>query len=120
MAIPDYETLMLPLLKVIWLRKCGQVLVYDWSFGWGKQGVFKFDWGEITQRGMEPRGVVKGLNVIKEHGLSMLEVERDLVVEALGFKGRPEAFHYGVIVTASLPAHAGKDLVEVQKLSEGA
>jgi len=106
--------------RLIWLRKCGQLLVYCWSFGWGKQGVFKFDWGEITQRGMEPRGVVKGLNVIKEHGLSMLEVERDLVVEALGFKGRPEAFHDGVIVTASLSAHAGKDLVEVQKLSEGA
>ena len=69
---------------------------------------------------MESSGVVKGLNVIKEQGLSMLEVERDLAVEALGFKGSPEALHHGVIITASLPAHAGKDLVEVQKLSEGA
>jgi hypothetical protein len=40
-------------------------------------------------------------------------------VEALGFKGSPEAFHGGVIITASLPAHAGGDLVEVQKLAEG-
>jgi hypothetical protein len=69
---------------------------------------------------MEPNGVIKRLNVIKEHGLSMLEVERDLVVEALGFKGSPEAFHHSVIITASLPAHAGDDLVEVQKLTEGA
>jgi hypothetical protein len=38
----------------------------------GKEGVFKFDWGEITQRRMESDRVIKGLNVIKEHGLSLL------------------------------------------------
>jgi hypothetical protein len=40
-------------------------------------------------------------------------------VEALGLEGGPEALHGGVIVTASLPAHAGTDLAGVQELAEG-
>jgi hypothetical protein len=47
--------------RLIWLMVC-----------FGKEGVFKFDWGEITQRRMESDRVIKGLNVIKEHGLSLL------------------------------------------------
>jgi hypothetical protein len=92
-----------------------------WLVIWlGKTKSFQIRWGEITQRGTKPNGVVKGLDVIKEHGLSMLEVGGFLVVEALGLKGGREAFHHGVIITASLPAHAGDDVVEVQKLTEGA
>src|ERR1700675_210133 len=40
-------------------------------------------------------------------------------METLGFEGGPEAFHRGVIVTASLAADAWGDLVGVQKLAEG-
>jgi hypothetical protein len=85
-----------------------------------KEGVFKFDWGAITQRRMESDRVVKGLNVVKEDGLSLLEVQRDPIEEALGFKGSPEAFHSGVVKTASLSAYAGGELVEVKKLTERA
>jgi len=34
--------------------------------------VFKFDWGEITEGGMESFRVIEGLDVIKEHVLSLL------------------------------------------------
>jgi hypothetical protein len=40
-------------------------------------------------------------------------------VEALGLEGGPEALHGGVIVTASLLAHAGTDLAGVRELAEG-
>ena len=40
-------------------------------------------------------------------------------MEALSLKGGPEALHGSVIVTASLSAHAGADLVGVQELTEG-
>ena len=40
-------------------------------------------------------------------------------MEALNLEGGPEALHGGVIVTASLPAHAGADLAGVQELAEG-
>ena len=69
---------------------------------------------------MKSGGVIKGLDVIKEHGLSMLHIDRDLVVEALGLESGPETFHRGVIVTAGLAAHAGGDLVGDQELTEGA
>ena len=35
-------------------------------------------------------------------------------MEALGLECGPEALHGGIIVTASLPAHAGADLAGVQ------
>ena len=34
--------------------------------------VFKFDWEEVTEGRMKSGRVIKGLDVIKEHGLSML------------------------------------------------
>ena len=40
-------------------------------------------------------------------------------MEALSLEGGPEALHGGVLVTASLPAHAGADLAGVQELAEG-
>ena len=51
--------------------------------------------------------------------LSLLYIEWDLVVEALSLECGPEALHGSVIVTASLSAHAGADLVGVQELTEG-
>jgi len=81
--------------------------------------VFKFDWREVTEGRMESNRVIEGLNVIKEHGLSVLKVAWDLALEALGFEGSPEAFHGGVIITASLAAHAWGDLVREQELAKG-
>ena len=81
--------------------------------------VFVFDWGEVAEGRMESYRVVKGLDVVKEGGLGLLEVKGDLVVEALSLEGGPEALHGSVIVTASLPAHAGADLAGVQQLAEG-
>ena len=40
-------------------------------------------------------------------------------MEALRLEGGPEALHGGIIVTASLPAHASADLAGVQQLAEG-
>lgn len=80
--------------------------------------VFKFDWREVTEGRMESSRVIEGLDVIKEHGLSLLEVAWDLAMEALGFEGGPKAFHRGVIITASLAAHAWGDLVGEQKLAK--
>ena len=40
-------------------------------------------------------------------------------MEALRLERGPETLHGGVIVTASLPAHAGADLAGVQELAEG-
>src|ERR1700722_8341321 len=40
-------------------------------------------------------------------------------MEALRLEGGPEALDGGVIVTASLPAHAGADLAGVQELAKG-
>jgi hypothetical protein len=85
----------------------------------GKQGGFKLDWGEVTEGRMESGRIIKGLDVIKEHGLSALKIDWDLVVEALGFESGPETFHRSVIVTTSLSAHAGGDLVGEQELAEG-
>jgi hypothetical protein len=39
-------------------------------------------------------------------------------METLGYEGDPEAFHRGIIVTASLAAHAWADLGGEQKLAE--
>jgi len=81
--------------------------------------VFVFDWREVAEGRMESYRVVKGLDVIKEGGLSLLQVQGNLVVEALSLERGPETLHGGVIVTASLPAHAGADLAGVQELAEG-
>ena len=40
-------------------------------------------------------------------------------MEALRLEGGPETLHGGVIVTASLPAHAGANLAGVQELAKG-
>jgi hypothetical protein len=81
--------------------------------------VFEFDRRKVAEGRTESYRVVKGLDVIKEGGLGLLEVQGDLVVEALSLEGGPEALHGGIIVTASLPAHAGADLAGVQQLAEG-
>ena len=67
---------------------------------------------------MESGRVIKGLDVIKENGLSMFQIDGNLAVEALGFERGPEAFHRGVIVAAGLAAHAKSDLVGEQELTE--
>jgi len=81
--------------------------------------VFKLDWREVVEGRMESYRVVECFDVIKEHGLSLLQVAWDLALEALGFEGGPEAFHGGVIVTAGLTAHAWGDLAGEQELAKG-
>ena len=81
--------------------------------------VFVFDWREVAEGRMESERVVEGLDVIKEGGLSLLQVQGDLVVEALRLKGGPEALHGSVIVTTSLSAHAGADPTGVQETAQG-
>jgi hypothetical protein len=79
-------------------RKSGQV--NSLSLGWllGEQEVFELKWRAVAQSGVKALGVVKGLDIIKEHGLSVLEVKRDLMSKTLGFECGPEAFHSGIVV----------------------
>ena len=58
--------------------------------------VFVFDWREVAEGRMESYRVVKGLDVIKEGGLSLLQVQGNLVVEALSLERGPETLHGGV------------------------
>jgi hypothetical protein len=106
--------------ELIWLRKCGQVLGLSLGGKSGDQEVFELKRGKVAQSRMEALRVVKSLDIIKEHGLGMLEVKGCLVMEALGFQGSPKAFHRGIVVTAASVTHTGQDLMRVEQLTEGA
>jgi hypothetical protein len=84
-----------------------------------EETVFEFEGREVAQSRMKALRIVEGLDVVKEQGLSVLEVERELMVEALGFKGSPEALDSSIVVTTASSAHTGKDLMGVQQLAEG-
>jgi len=86
----------------------------------GEEEVFEFERREITQSRMKPLRIVEGLDVVKEQGLSVLEVKRDLVAEALGFECGPEAFDGGIIVTTARATHTGNNVMGVEQLTEGA
>ena len=55
---------------------------------------------------MATHWVVKGFDIIKDHGLGLGSGGWNDVVEAFGFKGGPEGFGGGVIVAVCTAAHA--------------
>src|ERR1700733_3960384 len=87
--------------------------------GLREEAVFEFEGREVAQSRMKALRIVEGLDVVKEQSLGVREVERELVVEALGFKGGPEALDSRIVVTTASSAHTGKDLMGVQQLAEG-
>ena len=67
---------------------------------------------------MQALRIVKGFDVIKKQRLSMIAIERYLIVETFAFESRPKTFHDGVIVTIAFSAHAGLNLVAIQELAK--
>ena len=40
------------------------------------QEFFEFEWGEVTERGVEALGIVEGIDVVEEHGVSLVHFPR--------------------------------------------
>ena len=55
---------------------------------------------------MESGRVVEGVHVIEGEELKLIGSGDELMRQALGFEGGPEAFHESVVVAVALAAHA--------------
>ena len=60
---------------------------------------------------MEAPGIVKGFDVVKEHGLNLGAVFWDAILETFGFERSEKTLHRSVVITAGFAAHAGQDVV---------
>jgi hypothetical protein len=67
---------------------------------------------------MKPLGVVEALDIIKEHPVSLSTVLGDMVLEALGFKGRKKALHHRIVIGIGFSAHAGVHAMALEQSQE--
>ena len=91
------------------------------DFVGGSLVLFELEGRNIAQRGMQPLSIVKHLDVTEHLLFSFLARRWDAipkVIKALGFEGRPEALHQGVVITISLAAHALDDIAILQEVAE--
>ena len=69
---------------------------------------------------MEALAVIKDFDVVEESALGLGEVGEGFAFEVqFTFEGGPEAFHGGVVVAATGPAHAGSKAIGEELLLVG-
>ena len=63
---------------------------------------------------MQAFGVIKGGDVIEDHGDGGGAGGGDVRAEGLGFESGPERLHGGVVIAVALAAHAGDGVAQAQ------
>ena len=63
---------------------------------------------------MQAFGVIKGGDVIKDHGDGGGAGGRDVSAEGFGFERGPKGLHGGVVVAVAFVAHAGDGVTQAQ------
>jgi len=64
---------------------------------------------DVADRGMDPRAVVEGLDVVEDCLASLVSGGEALAVDELDLESRPEALRAGVVMAVAAPAHADGD-----------
>ena len=77
---------------------------------------FEYHGGYVTERGVAPLRVLKGLDVIKDGKLGVVAADWNRLIQSgIGLQGAPERFHGGVVVAIASAAHTAFNTAEAAR-----